>query len=94
MCQDVNLFESIAQSNFTDLITEQDLISVRDLYKRIKEILSQENTERIFKITDNQLLKLHADIDAKFEQMLTDNHETDDVFNRATAEKTQRRKVL
>ena len=67
---------------------------MRDLYKKIKEILSQENTERIFKITDNQLLKLHADIDAKFESMLTDNAETDEVFNKATAEKTARRKML
>lgn len=35
------------------MLQEQDLISVRDLYKKIKEILSQVNTERIFKITDN-----------------------------------------
>jgi len=40
------------------------------------------------------LLKLHADIDAKFESMLTDNLETDEVFNKATAEKTARRKML
>ena len=66
-------------------------MSVRDLYKKIKVVLSQENTERIFKITDTQLLDLHEQIDRKFEAMLTDNKETDDIFNRATMEKTQRR---
>lgn len=76
------------------MLQESDLISVRDLYKRIKEILCQENTERIFKITDSQLLKLHSDIDAMFESMLTDNPETDDLFNRATQEKTARRKMM
>jgi hypothetical protein len=70
------------------------LISVRDLYRRIKEILSQDNTERTFRITDDQLLRLHSDIDAKFEQMITDNAETDDVFNKATAERTGRRRML
>lgn len=67
LCQDVNLFESLSQGSFSDMIQETDLISVRDLYKRIKEILSQNSTERIFRITDDQLLKLHSDIDAKFE---------------------------
>lgn len=39
-------------------------------------------------------MKLHSDIDAKFESMLTDNQETEEVFNRATAEKTARRRML
>jgi hypothetical protein len=88
------LFESLSQASFSDFLSESDLISVRDLYKKIKEILSQENTERIFKITDTQLLKLHEQIDAKFESLLTDNQETDDIFHRATAEKTARKKML
>lgn len=74
-----------------DYLEESDLMSVRDLYKKIKEVLSQENTERIFKITDTQLLKLHEQIDRKFEAMLTDNLETDEIFNRATIEKTARK---
>ena len=74
-----------------EYLEESDLMSVRDLYKKIKEVLSQENTERLFKITDTQLLDLHEQIDRKFEAMLTDNLETDEIFNRATIEKTQRR---
>ena len=50
--QDVALFDALSQASFSDILQEEDLISVRDLYKKIKEILSQENTERIFKITD------------------------------------------
>jgi hypothetical protein len=34
------------------MLEESDLQSVRDLYRKIKQILSQENTERIFGITD------------------------------------------
>ena len=74
-----------------EYLEESDLMSVRDLYKKIKEVLSQENTERIFKITDTQLLDLHEQIDQKFEAMLTDNLETDEIFNRATVEKTSRK---
>ena len=66
-------------------------MSVRDLYKKIKEVLSQENTERIFQITDTQLLDLHEQIDHKFEQVLTDNLDTDEIFDRATIEKTSKR---
>ena len=87
--QDIGLFDSLTQLN--EYLEDRDLMSVRDLYKKIKVVLSQENTERIFKITDTQLLDLHEQIDRKFEAMLTDNKETDDIFNRATMEKTQRR---
>lgn len=56
-------------------------MSVRDLYKKIKEILSQENTERTFCLADtNQLLELHDYIDEKFELFLTDNTVTDQIF--------------
>ena len=40
------------------------------------------------------MLKLHEQIDAKFESLLTDNQETDDIFHRATAEKTAKKKML
>ena len=86
---DIGLFDSLTQMN--EYLEESDLMSVRDLYKKIKEVLSQENTERIFKITDTQLLDLHEQIDRKFEAMLTDNLETDEIFNRATVEKTSRK---
>ena len=33
-------------------LDESDFMSVRDLYKKIKELLSQENTERIYELTD------------------------------------------
>jgi hypothetical protein len=68
-------------------------MSVRDLYKKIKEILSQPNTERMFDITDTQLLELHDSIDEKFEWLLTDNELTDRIFNDATAIKTQRKRT-
>ena len=59
-------------------------MSVRDLYKKIKEILSQENTERIFGLVDtNQLLELHDYLDEKFELLLTDNNHTDQLFKDA-----------
>ena len=66
---------------------------VRDLYKKIKEILSQPNTERLFDITDTQLLDLHESIDEKFELLLTHNPYTDHIFNDATAIKTSRKRT-
>jgi hypothetical protein len=66
---------------------------VRDLYKKIKEILSQPNTERLFDITDTQLLDLHKSIDEKFEVLLTDNPYTDHIFNDATAQRTARKRT-
>ena len=66
---------------------------VRDLYKKIKELLSQPNTERVFDITDTQLLDLHQSIDEKFEVLLTHNPVTDHIFNDATAQRTQRKRV-
>lgn len=66
---------------------------VRDLYKKIKEILSQPNTERIFDITDTQLLDLHDSIDEKFEVLLTNNPYTDHIFNDATALRTGRKRT-
>lgn len=38
--QEIGLFDSLSQGSFSDLLQESDLISVRDLYKKIKEILS------------------------------------------------------
>lgn len=66
---------------------------VRDLYKKIKEILSQPNTERIFDISDTELLSLHSSIDEKFEIVLTDNPVTEMAFNDATAMRTGRKRV-
>ena len=57
---------------------------VRDLYLKIKQLLSQPNTERVFDITDTQLLDLHKSIDEKFEVLLTHNPVTDHIFNDAT----------
>jgi hypothetical protein len=56
------------------------MLSVRDLYQKIKSILSQENAERMFGITDSELLDLHDLIDRRFEQMVTDTHETDEIL--------------
>ena len=66
---------------------------VRDLYKKIKEILTQPNTERTFDITDTQLLELHDSIDEKFELLLTHNFYTDLVFNDATALRSARKRT-
>ena len=63
-----------------DLLTEKDMLSVRDLYQKIKSILSQENAERMFGITDSELLDLHDLIDRRFQQMVTDTHETDEIL--------------
>ena len=63
-----------------DFFTEKDLSSVRDLYRKIKEVLSQDNCERLFNITDAELLNLHEVLDKKFELIITDNLETDEVF--------------
>jgi hypothetical protein len=61
---------------------------VRDLYKKIKEVLSQPNTERIFGFTDtNQLLETHDFLDELFELALTDNAITDKVFKDAQLKK-------
>ena len=51
------IFSNISEIN--DYLEEKDFMCVRDLYKKVKEILSQQNTERIFDITDTQLLDLH-----------------------------------
>lgn len=74
-------------------LDESDFISVRDLYKKIKEVLSQPNTERKFDITDNQLLELHDFLDEAFEMLLTNNDVTEKVFNDATANKTGRKRT-
>ena len=67
-------------SKINDMLTEQDMLSVRDLYQKIKSILSQENAERMFGITDSELLDLHDLIDRRFQQMVTDTHETDEIL--------------
>jgi len=51
------IFSNISEIN--DYLEEKDFMCVRDLYKKVKEILSYPNTERIFDITDTQLLDLH-----------------------------------
>ena len=62
------------------MLEESDLISCRDLYRKLKHILSQENAERLFGITDTQLLNIHDTLDRRFELMVTDNPETDEIF--------------
>jgi hypothetical protein len=62
------------------MLEEKDLLCVRDLYKKLKTILSQENAERIFGITDGQLLALHKTLDRRFEKMISDNLETDELM--------------
>jgi len=62
------------------MLEERDLVSCRDLYQKLKKILSQDNAERLFGITDTQLLNLHEILDKRFELMVTDNTETDDIF--------------
>lgn len=85
------LFSSLSKIN--DFLDEQDFISIRDLYKKIKQILTQPNTERLFDITDTQLLDLHDSIDEKFELLLTDNELTNRIFNDATSQKSNRKKT-
>jgi len=62
------------------MLEESDLVSCRDLYRKLKQILSQDNAERLFGITDTQLLNLHETLDRRFELMVTDNTETDEIF--------------
>ena len=69
---------------------DKDLMSVRDLYKKIKTVLSQENTERLFQITDQQLLYLHEQIDEQYEAILTDNLDTDFIFKSATSDRREK----
>ena len=79
--------QNIAQK-MCELLEEKDFQSVRDLYKKIKELLSQENTERIFGLSDtNQLLEVHDYIDETFEILLTDNVITDQIFKDAYKKK-------
>ena len=63
-----------------DFFEEADLASVRDLYRKVKEVLSQDNCERLFNITDAELLNLHETLDKKFEMLVTDNYETNEIF--------------
>jgi len=40
-------------SKINDMLSEEHMHSVRDLYQKIKSILSQDNAERLFGITDS-----------------------------------------
>lgn len=83
-----DLFGPGIAQQICDHLEEVDFMSVRDLYKKIKQVLSQENTERVFNLADtNQLLELHDYIDEKFELLLTDNTVTDQIFADATKRK-------
>lgn len=85
-----DLFGQNLASQISEFLSEKDFSSVRDLYKKIKEILSRENTERIFGFSDtNQLLELHDFLDETFELLLTDNEATDRIFKDATKKRTQ-----
>ena len=78
-------FNQNLASQVCEYLEDRDFMCVRDLYKKIKEILSQDNAERIFGFNDtNQLLDLHDYLDQQFDLVLTDNQFTDDVFKDAT----------
>ena len=46
------MFEPSMAQMVAQQLTEDDFTCVRDLYKRIKEILSCENAERVFGLAD------------------------------------------
>lgn len=78
-----NLAQMVAQQ-----LTEDDFTCVRDLYKRIKEILSCENAERVFGLADTaQLLEVHEFLDEMYEIVLTDNAFSNTIFKEANRKK-------
>jgi len=82
------VFSSSLAQQISECLTERDFLCLRDLYKRIKEIISQDNAEKVFDLQNtNQLLDLHLYIDEMFEACLTDNHLTDRIFRESYAKK-------
>ena len=80
-----DLFGQNLAPTLSEYLEESDFLCVRDLYKKIKEVLSQENTERTFGFKDtNQLLEIHDYLDEQFDLALTDNLVTDQIFADAT----------
>ena len=78
-----NMAQVVAQQ-----LTEDDFNCVRDLYKRIKEIMSCDNAERVFGLADTaQLLEVHEFLDEMYEIILTDNHVSRSIFTEANRKK-------
>jgi capsule polysaccharide export protein KpsE/RkpR len=50
-------------SKINDYLEESDMLSVRDLYMKLKEILSQEGMDKALGINDTQVLELHDVLD-------------------------------
>lgn len=80
------------EPNFAQMVAhqleEEDFNCVRDLYKRIKEIISCENAERVFGLTDTaQLLEIHEYLDEMFEIVVTDNALSNTIFREANRKK-------
>lgn len=68
------MFEPNLVQMVSSELREEDFGCVRDLYKRIKEIMTCENAERVFGLQDTaQLLEIHEYLDEMFEIVLTDN---------------------
>jgi hypothetical protein len=51
---DVHIFEQLSEIN--ESLEECDFMSVRDLYRKVKMVLSQDNSERVFGLKDTKLL--------------------------------------
>ena len=61
---------------------------MRDLYKRIKEVLSCDNAERVYGLADTaQLLEIHEFLDESYEILLTDNAISTTIFKEANRKK-------
>ncbi len=83
------LFASLSKIN--DFLEDKEFCCIQLLYKKVKEVLSRDNTERFFDISDMQLLELHDFIDETFEMLLTDNETTTKVFDSAALIKSNKR---
>lgn len=65
-----------------DMVTEEDATCLRDLYTKLKEIFSN-NPEYIFDIDYQQTRDIHYLLDKTYEELLTDNSVTDNIFKEA-----------
>lgn len=50
-------------SKINDYLEESDMLSVRDLYLKLKKILSLEGMDKALGINDTQVLELHEVLD-------------------------------
>lgn len=65
-----------------DMIREEDATCLRSLYTRLKEIFS-DSPEYRFDLDDNQTKEIHLLLDKTYNDLLTDNALTDDIFKEA-----------